>query len=1585
MKRLIFLVFCTALSTQAYAQIDTNSNLLSDIWEMASSGGSLFTASNPAHAPAADPDGDGFTNLIESRAGTHPFDATDFPAHASSFIPPVYEASPPSESTPQVLIDPPVSILTWPTVPGKTYEAIPSEDLADWTATTGAFLGNGTPHTFESETLYPGDTVPPKLFWRVEINDTDSDRDGLTDYEELHITDPSKPSKTLDPFNADTDGDGIFDGIEYIPGTNGAAAFTNFLQVAWDADSENPSGAPLFASFNFTPPSAGGHPFTAERVTDISGNNRHGKARNVFHGEPAAQKAPQDNAEGISNHGFRCANSHHFAFDLINPGINFAPVAGLSFWLKTKAADLEGSGQPVFSYVPKLGVFAQNPNTENPYAARAFIRKQPVGTGYEVVWFNWSFPGNIVRERWTLDLTAPQLDERWINLTFVWQGGSGDSQSSYWACYANGVKQMRTLNSTHRFQTTPKTPNTPQDTFLIGADAAGGSGQNNLATVQSTFKGTMDRVRIYTAKLTDQQILAIFRQDTDADGLWDSTEADGTAWKDTNGNGRRDIGEIRYPNSSPTIWQPLTTDSDDDEITDIHEQNVSRTDPYNHDSDADLLPDGWEVANNLDPNSAAGIHGQTGNIDNDGLDNFQEWQHLTNPHLADSDGDQVNDGAEIVQGSDPNSSADNGQAPPPDEKLTLKIVVGDPSSSHSERWRVEATEMDSGEMVLRHASRAYGKLSDEAQSVFNRFKPGKAYSFKLIHAGTDPEKLYQDPEFFPDYDWALEISYKDANGNFIDLIDNNQNRYLVLDPYNPGTRSLQEDNVTLLVNRDELAYPWEGDEDRTEQYERQILPMQVVMLPMETVTGIPGSEDESPGNWLVAESHPRPSVEMSVVSAIISGNDLEVTIQGTVTDALSEYAHYSMERPQNLVFKHQDGVLHTVKIPATITEGYQFEETFTIPDAEPMGYVIRAESTENSAGLIGYDEIAVSLGWQENPAAFPTIGSPISIHFPAAPTSQTTDQAIVYVGTGNPPQTHGQTTETSADSSEFTGSYLIPTPNGNLTADCQFAFSSPPVFSTTHIDSVIIWLTTDLQSHPSNQLYTRWIETAPNSRIFREQVEWSFKNQVLTVLGTENLRGTSPSFIESCTVRLPSLPDGGDDPGEIRILAGDRKYRLIRIDDHWYPEDPAKRGTPKLFLPSTDPMPSRLKAHGYDPQTGYFDLSLRLDDATTFGQAARFHVVPARDIPDAPLAAPLAARAAVAPDHWQPGEPVDTHTVLSAYRFLHADSSFALELLAGYLRGNHLIETKNLLTGYLDLDVDLGFNLTDLNDNIWTIQIEEDINPIHAANLLFEGLKRAYLEIEVHRNHNFEGEDDAEAFRAAMQQAVLATQKTTIAATELYLSGLGVINEGLDWIIIVNDVADGHPESLAAALPFVSAGLVKSGGNLVIKNASGEVLDSLDSAAFRELRELGLEGNLEAAGTVFDEYGYSLFLRKALTSDFAPVRVPGDKEHGKLRKAMENIGAPPGRDYDAHHDFPWAERQWFADHGIDVNEPGYGRWIQKDKHGGWHGWRGGQFNAWWRAVKADEATIISNGGQPFTKQQIVQKLVECRQQFPSTP
>ncbi len=118
---------------------------------------------------------------------------------------------------------------------------------------------------------------------------------------------------------------------------------------------------------------------------------------------------------------------------------------------------------------------------------------------------------------------------------------------------------------------------------------------------------------------------------------------------------------------------PLDPDTDKDGYNDGKEVH----DGYNPlgegklDMDRDNLPDNWEEENglslknndyNLDP-------------DNDGLPNYLEYTHLTNPLKADTDGDGYSDLQEIKNGYDPDAT---GNTRPNFEVIVNKLGIDAP-------------------------------------------------------------------------------------------------------------------------------------------------------------------------------------------------------------------------------------------------------------------------------------------------------------------------------------------------------------------------------------------------------------------------------------------------------------------------------------------------------------------------------------------------------------------------------------------------------------------------------------------------------------------------------------------------------------------------------------------------------------------------------------------------------------------------------------------------------------------------------------------------------------------------------------------
>ena len=71
------------------------------------------------------------------------------------------------------------------------------------------------------------------------------------------------------------------------------------------------------------------------------------------------------------------------------------------------------------------------------------------------------------------------------------------------------------------------------------------------------------------------------------------------------------------------------------------------------DNDSDGLPNWWETAHELDPDLMTGIHGASGDPDQDGLTNLQEYQRGTDPMNPDSDCDGFSDSVEVFYATNP--------------------------------------------------------------------------------------------------------------------------------------------------------------------------------------------------------------------------------------------------------------------------------------------------------------------------------------------------------------------------------------------------------------------------------------------------------------------------------------------------------------------------------------------------------------------------------------------------------------------------------------------------------------------------------------------------------------------------------------------------------------------------------------------------------------------------------------------------------------------------------------------------------------------------------------------------------------------
>jgi len=286
------------------------------------------------------------------------------------------------------------------------------------------------------------------------------------------------------------------------------------------------------------------------------------------------------------------------------------------------------------------------------------------------------------------------------------------------------------------------------------------------------------------------------------------------------------------------------------------------TDPLDADTDGDGMPDGWEAGHGgFDPLAvqADGTHGAGDDPDGDGLDNAVESGCGTDPSDGDTDGDLVQDGAEVPHsaGSCPNDAGDGGD---PANCVTLRLTVGDPSGSHSERWNMDVSEYPSGRAVIRHCDGGFGTPGSAEYALVK----GKAYAFRLRWVATDPGYT-GTPR--PDYDWQCLVNDSAAegartglygtgaftvedpgglltgetHGNETDITVGKEGRIIV------PKLDILPDGMTGLVELDD------GDDDsRTRTF---VVPVaQPLEFPVQPVTVrailIPGGSEESlPASW----------------------------------------------------------------------------------------------------------------------------------------------------------------------------------------------------------------------------------------------------------------------------------------------------------------------------------------------------------------------------------------------------------------------------------------------------------------------------------------------------------------------------------------------------------------------------------------------------------------------------------------------------------------------------------------------------------------------------------------------------------------
>jgi len=764
-------------NSHALTLTDSNSNGMSDYWEKHWNNGAVFPSS---FSPTADPDGDGWNNLTESVAGTNPKD----PQPPTGLVQVKITESPTVEGDPTDA--PKAFVISWPTIIGKQYKLMVSSDLSpgSWVLFDQPMMGTGAEIQIAVEPLNEDGTRPQRLFWRVAADDTDTDGDTLSDYEET--------AKGTNPLSGDTDGDGIADNIDSTPTISNAVAnpdgaglvnaqnaplsIANGMIGRWDFENTLPYSPPAGSSQQ---------PFY---YPDSTSNGRKAVIYNTF----------STNPEGMVSKAYDNENGSFLSFP--NDLIGNRTVYSVSFWamIKQGAVSTTTAGNPVglFSHHYRYPAWKMINGVKSytgrytDYVNGVWIEKKSATEELlragSHIYRSHDDSNNNINPPIVIDnglkMTRPlgsSDDGKWHQYTFVVNGSNV-------TLYIDGVPLGTNGDGVNAID------NGEFSSISLGRmngqSPTGTYASGNGLSVTAT-RARFDRLRLYSRVINASEAKMLAQEDIDHDGLWDVTENATRLWRDLNSDGISTPGERQYM-VSPFIAQPTEGDADGDGLPNLIEQNIG-TGIANPDTDGDLMPDGWEYefSERASTTSSAmslqsitpmaitipflnpSLYDGAGDADGDGVSNQDEYRNNTNPRVKDTDGDGTPDNVEVAQGSNPRDVSDGGNPPPADQKISILLGVGDKSGSHSEDYVLNCYRIDptSGQeqRIYTLRSGGFGQYKEETKDIF---KKGETYTFQIDWQSSNLNSQSAAPGVSaegPDYDYTFKVQPQGNHGGLL--------------------------------------------------------------------------------------------------------------------------------------------------------------------------------------------------------------------------------------------------------------------------------------------------------------------------------------------------------------------------------------------------------------------------------------------------------------------------------------------------------------------------------------------------------------------------------------------------------------------------------------------------------------------------------------------------------------------------------------------------------------------------------------------------------------------------------------------------